>query len=453
MSRCATTSSRCRHCSAADTRRGRRGGDTGGRAGARPAARWRPARRTGTALALWCLACLPAGALAQGLEQRGFAEVVFTGYPQEAANDPTQAVADGLFRYEATWRHSAWKLDGSLDARFDSHDMTERRLDVAYWDRTVQRPVLAVRRLRASWAHRFLTLEAGKQFVRWGKTDIVTPTDRFAPRDYLGVVNNDVLAVTAARAVAASNADSLEVVFTPQMTPSRMPLLDQRWIVLPPAASGLAITDEGARYPGGWQGGVRWNHIGAHLEHSVSAFRGFDHLPLVEVSVAPALRGVAVWREYPQLTAVGADVVAPLPWLTLKAEAAWLGSDTPGAQELVLYVVQAERQAGEWLFIGGYVGEHVTREPRTFRFSPDRGLARAVFGRGSLTIDTNRSLTIESVVRQNGDGVFGRFEYSQAVGAHWRLTGQAVIFRGVDGDYLGQYRKNSFGAVTLRFSF
>jgi hypothetical protein len=193
--------------------------------------------------------------------------------------------------------------------------------------------------------------------------------------------------------------------------------------------------------------------VGRRLEHSVSAFRGFDHLPLLQVSIAPALRGVTVRREYPRLSALGADVAAPLPWFTLKAEAAWLGSDTPGSQELVLYVVQAERQAGEWLFIGGYAGEHVTREPRTFRYSPDRGLARAVFGRASFTIDTNRSLTLEAVVRQNGDGAFGRLEYSQALSSHWRLTGQAALFRGVDGDYLGQYRRNSFGAVTLRFSF
>jgi hypothetical protein len=50
-----------------------------------------------------------------------------------------------------------------------------------------------VRRLSATAHKGPLTFEAGKQFIRWGKTDIVTPTDRFAPRDYLTVVDNDFL--------------------------------------------------------------------------------------------------------------------------------------------------------------------------------------------------------------------------------------------------------------------
>jgi hypothetical protein len=451
MCPCATTSSRSRRCSAAD---GLRALPLGvGRPGQRPPRSSGRGARLVAALVIAGAACLPSPAAGQGFEQRGFGEGVFTGYPQETAVDPTQAVLEALFRYEATWRPGAWKLDGALDARFDSHDMTERHADLAYWDRTIQRPMFAVRRLGASWAYRFLTIDAGKQFVRWGKTDILTPTDRFAPRDYLGVVNSDVLAVTAVRAVVASSTDSFEVVLTPRMTPSRMPLLDQRWIGLPPAAAAVTIVDAGARYPEGTQVGGRWNHIGRRLEHSISVFRGFDHLPLVFVAAGPAPGSVAVRREYAQLTSVGADLAAPLPWFTLKAEAAWLGSDTSASQELVLYVVQAERQAGEWLFIVGYAGEHVTREPRTFRYSPDRGLTRAIVGRASLTIDTNRSLVVESVVRQNGDGAYGRFEYSQAIGPHWRVLGQAAVFRGVAGDYLGQYRRNSFGAVTLRYSF
>ena len=37
--------------------------------------------------------------------------------------------------------------------------------------------------------------------------------------------------------------------------------------------------------------------------------------------------------------------------------------------------------------------------------------------------------------------------------SHWRATGQVALFGGVDGDYLGQYRDNSFAAAFLRFSF
>ena len=38
-----------------------------------------------------------------------------------------------------------------------------------------------------------ITVVAGKQFIRWGKADILNPTDRFAPRDFMEVVDNEFL--------------------------------------------------------------------------------------------------------------------------------------------------------------------------------------------------------------------------------------------------------------------
>ena len=43
----------------------------------------------------------------------------------------------------------------------------------------------------ATYTRGKLTVEAGKQFIRWGKTDVLNPTDRFAPRDFVNVVDND----------------------------------------------------------------------------------------------------------------------------------------------------------------------------------------------------------------------------------------------------------------------
>ena len=33
------------------------------------------------------------------------------------------------------------------------------------------------------------TLDVGKQFIRWGRADVLNPTDRFAPRDFLNVID------------------------------------------------------------------------------------------------------------------------------------------------------------------------------------------------------------------------------------------------------------------------
>ena len=56
-----------------------------------------------------------------------------------------------------------------------------------------------------------------------------------------------------------------------------------------------------------------------------------------------------------------------------------------------LYVLQLERQAGEWSFVGGYAGEGVTAKRSQFNFAPDRGLTRAFLGRASYNIDATRT--------------------------------------------------------------
>lgn len=149
----------------------------------------------------------------------------------------------------------------------------------------------------------------------------------------------------------------------------------------------------------------------------------------------------------------GGDAAMPLRWFTVKGEAAWFGSSTRTADEYVLYVVQLERQVGEWVFVGGYAGENVTARRSTLTFAPDRGLTRAVLARAAYTIDPNRSVALETAVRQDGDGMWLKGEYSQTFGQHWRATAGFAWIRGAASDFLGQYRRNSHTFVTMRYSF
>jgi hypothetical protein len=408
-------------------------------------------RRARIAAALVLIAASTPAA-AQTFAHRGYAQGVIVAYPQTTPTDDTQLVFDAFARWEPTVKHGSWRFDAATDARVDSHDMTQRSAEVTYWDRTTQRPALAIARLSATFARGPLTIEAGKQFIRWGKTDILVPTDRFAPRDSLTVVDAELLGVTAGRVTISQSSNSFELVATPRMTPSRAPLLDQRWLPLPPAAARLSLVDDGLEVPRGTQYGARWNHVD-RVEHSVSFFRGFDHLPTFVVTRGNSPTELRVRRHYAQMTSIGADAAAPLAWVTLKGEAAWFGSDTPDGGEYVLYVVQAERQAGEWLLIGGYAGEYEIRAGNPLRYSADRGLTRAFIGRASLTVDVNRSLVFEAVVRQDAEGFYGRAEYTHAFAGHWRATATATAFAGSEDDFLGQYERNSFARLTVRYSF
>jgi hypothetical protein len=132
---------------------------------------------------------------------------------------------------------------------------------------------------------------------------------------------------------------------------------------------------------------------------------------------------------------------------------AYFTSPSPVTDEYVLYVIEVERQTGEWVLIGGYAGEAVTVQRASLSFAPDRGLTKSVIGRASYTIDPRRNLAFETAVRQNLAGAYGKAEYSQTFGQHWRVTYAGVIIGGDLDDFLGQYRRNSHLSLVLRYSF
>ena len=392
--------------------------------------------------------------LAQNFEQRGFIENQALFYPQTAPNDSAQTVDQAAIRWETSYKVAPWlKLSGALDARADTHRQVDRTAQLNLDDRTTQRPALSLREFNATIHKGKVTAEFGRQIIRWGKTDILTPTDRFAPKDYLSsVVDSDFLAVPAARITIAGASDSLDAIWQPWFTPSRIPLLDQRWTALPPELNGVTIVDVGARYPGRSQFGLRWDHIATRYEYSLSYFDGFNNLPLFDASFDPASATARAQRFYPSMRMYGADAAIPFPWLTLKGEAGYFTSATPGAQDYVLYVIQVERQVKEWSLVGGYAGEAVTGGAASpLSFTPDRGFAKSFVGHATLTIDVNRSLTVETAVRAAGS--FVRFEYSQAFGEHWRVTPGVAWIRGDMTDFLGQYHRNSYASLGVRYSF
>jgi len=401
------------------------------------------------------LAVGTAPAAAQTISQRGFADARVTLFPQDAPPDETRAVIDLAAREELFVKPAAWlQLAAGIDLRQNSHDEVDESWRVDFSDRGTLRPAISVRRLAATFARGPVTIDVGKQFIRWGKTDIVTPTDRFAPRDFLNVINPEFLGVTGARGVVQSGAHTIDIVWT-RFTPSRIPLLNHRWAPPPATLLPIVIPIEGfeAVMPDGSQLGARYSQIARGVEYSVSVFDGFNHLPNIGATAGQQPGGITLTREYPTMRSYGADIAVPTPWFTVKGEAAFSTSDTPATDEYVLYVIQLERLSGEWQFAGGYAGEVVTARRAVASFAPDRGLTRAIVARAGYTLDANRSVAFEGAVRQDGGGVYSKFEYSQARGQHWRATITGVVIAGSRDDFLGQYDRNSHLGVALRYSF
>ena len=166
----------------------------------------------------------------QSFSQRGFIETRGSFFPQTTPSDSGRAIGDVLLRYEMAYKLTPWlKFNGAIEGRTDTHRQTERQWRVDWQDRGMLRPAVSLRRFSLTANKGKWTVEAGKQFIRWGKADILNPLDRFAPRDFLNVVDTEYLAVMAGRATWESGGETIDLVWQPRFTPSRSPLLLQRW--------------------------------------------------------------------------------------------------------------------------------------------------------------------------------------------------------------------------------
>ena len=378
-------------------------------------------------------------AAAQTFSQRGFLEFRNEIFPQTQINDSSHLISEALLRWEGLLKlPDDWQINASFDARADTHDQFTRDARLDLLDQDPQRPALSLRRISLTWHRGPITIGLGRQFIRWGKADLINPEDRFAPRDFTNVLQPDYLGVTAARVTYEQGSETLDAVYAPWFTPSRTPLFNERWVPVP------NLPDQGSQIPGRGQAGLRWNHLGAGYEFAVCYYDGFNHLP----DLVPY-----VLRVYPRLRFYGGDFAVPTRWFTVKAETGYFQSPQRTTDQYLQYVVQLERTSGEWFFVGGYTNEYVTDVRYSINFNPDRGLAKTFLGRASYNLDANRTVAFEGAIRQNGDGGYAKAEYTQAIGSHWRATASYTLLRGAAADFLGQYRRNSHFLLTLRYSF
>jgi hypothetical protein len=254
-------------------------------------------------------------ASAQQLTSRGFFEARGFWFPRDTPHDRQNIVIDVLGREEVFFKPASWvQFAAGLDFRANTGDQVADSWRPDLTDRGIKRPILSVRRLSATLTRGRATVDLGKQFIRWGKTDIVTPTDRFAPRDFLNVIDSEFFAVLGVRGAVEFSSNTIDAVWVPAFTPSRIPLLSRRWTVIPPDAP---IPDIAERIlPKRSQAGIRWSHTGSAYEYSLSFFDGVNHLPNVEPSdpFRIALR-------FPALRMYGGDAAVPARWFTFKGEA------------------------------------------------------------------------------------------------------------------------------------
>lgn len=178
----------------------------------------------------------------------------------------------------------------------------------------------------------FLDLSVGKQYVFWGQTDWVNPTDLFTPWDYVHIsseLEDYRIAPWAFRATAYARATSFDLVWVPWPVPHVMDLS-------PMAAAGFEIGDPQLpdRSIAHSDIGLRIATRFAGIDASVMGFYGLDKRPGMDMDVQidtttmpPPPPIITATPTHGMMGAVGGDLAWGAGPLLLKGELAyyWTG--------------------------------------------------------------------------------------------------------------------------------
>lgn len=183
-----------------------------------------------------------------------------------------------------------------------------------------------------------VAVSLGKQIVAWGTADAYNPTDNFNPYDYLDILDREKIGVYSATATLTTEAVRITLVMAPYFTPSRDPLLGQRWI--PPGAAVGGVGESiplGAQVQGrqvpvsNQQYGIRAKTTLAGWDLSASYFNGAEYLPIVQKGTT-SLNGVAVplfIPVYRHMQVAGFDFATTAGKFEVHGEMAYKFADRP----------------------------------------------------------------------------------------------------------------------------
>ena len=262
---------------------------------------------------LWAL-LLPATAGAQDLQLHGYGKASGT------------LGLDGDWPFSGTTRFqgdlsgsqgpAAFRLTGDLDldsGRLDAADLSARGLEASFL------PVECRLDVHGSWAD----FSFGKQYVFWGQTDWVNPTDLFTPWDYVNIsteLEDYRVAPWAARAQLWWRQTSLDWVWVPLPWPHTMDFSMME-------GEGVTVGDPvlPERTLANSDLGLRLSSRLAGLDGSLMAFRGLDKRPgmAMDADLSTMPPALTLLPTYGMMEALGGDLSRGFGPLLLKAEGAW----------------------------------------------------------------------------------------------------------------------------------
>jgi hypothetical protein len=419
-------------------------------------------------LALW-LIFSPAAYSQNSVEYGGFLQESAQVYAETPNLSDAYFEADTHFHF---WCRAPIKKKLSWRGAFDFQLDTHKNVDRGRWadlaQRGIRQPAGAVSEFYLDARLGHVDLRLGRQQIRWGRADGFNPTDNIISYDYIDTFADERLAVTALKADAYFRRANIEGIWIPFYTPTRLPILGQRWFPkLPASAQGYDLTyrDQAGPVPartlGNGQWGVRYNQVRSRGEFSFSYFDGFDDIPFFRPAISPQpivpperpRAQISLNREYYRVHVAGFDFASDLGPIGIRGEAAYFDQTDPNNLDHALYVLGVDKTWGDWFVILQYAGQSVNGRIIGQAVFPDLGLRSTLIYRVERTLGSSRSVEIKGAFRLRDGDFLLQPMYTVALSNSWRLKLGATVFVGPKTTYLGQYQDSSHLNLQLRYSY
>ncbi len=317
-----------------------------------------------------------------------------------------------------------------------------------------------------------LDLRVGKQFIFWGKTDWINPTDNINPWDYVNIaaeIEDYRVPVTAAKADLYLGKFDLEGVWLPRFQPHKIP------IELPDTINGLPVNHQPTEYPANKlansQFGLRLLSNFAGIDFSLSYFHGFDQNPTIYWSFNPFQRSFFTVLTYKPYQVFGGDFVTTRGKFAFKGEGAYFrtadrdGKDIFVKNPHVQYVLGLDYNATSNLTLNGQFIQTVL-----FKYDRDYEIAQrekwhmptdnipeqyvnSVSLRGQYQVSDFVNLQVVTVINLKDYDYFLlpilNYSYSDGV----NIYAGATIFEGPSQSTFGRNKKYSRAFLEVKYSF
>ncbi len=315
-------------------------------------------------------------------------------------------------------------------------------------------------------------IRVGQQFIFWGRTDWIMPTDNINPWDYTNItaeIEDYRIPVLAAKVDYYAGPLKIEGVWIPKFLPNRIP------VELPDSINGLPVNALPPGLPetkvGNSEFALRVSSQIADVDFSLSYYNGADKMPSVSMGYVPVQRVFTSRISYEPYQVFGGDFVFTKGKAAFKGEGAYFltadrnGKNISVENPHIQYVLGMDYNVSNDLLLNAQFVHYIRfkydydyEESERLKLGmPTDNIPQQQTFSGSARLQYNitdfTSLQLVSVVNFEHWDYFILPILTYSISDGLNLYAGATVFNGPAGSPFGRNKDYSRGFIELKYSF